>query len=304
MKNYLFVAEEFKAIVVEDNVLLNEPMCNHVSFKVGGPVDILVLPRNYTDVQELIKICNKHNTPYYIMGNGSNLLVKDGGIRGVVIKLSPLNIIEVTDNKIVAQSGALLSDVSDAALNNSLTGFEFACGIPGCVGGAVSMNAGAYIGEIKDVIESTLVLDKEGNIKRLAAEELKLSYRNSVILMEGYVVLEATFKLKVGDYDAIKSKIDELQFRRKDKQPLEYPSAGSTFKRPVGHFAGKLIEDSNLKGVSIGGAQVSAKHSGFIINAGNATAKDILALIKHVQNTVHEKFGVELHTEVRIVGED
>ena len=221
----------------------------------------------------------------------------------VVIKLSPLNIIEVTDNKIVAQS-ALLSDVSDAALNNSLTGFEFACGIPGCVGGAVSMNAGAYIGEIKDVIESTLVLDKEGNIKRLAAEELKLSYRNSVILMEGYVVLEATFKLKVGDYDAIKSKIDELQFRRKDKQPLEYPSAGSTFKRPVGHFAGKLIEDLNLKGVSIGGAQVSAKHSGFIINAGNATAKDILALIKHVQNTVHEKFGVELHTEVRIVGED
>ena len=304
MKNYLFVAEEFKAIVGEDNVLLNEPMCNHVSFKVGGPVDILVLPRNYTDVQELIKICNKHNTPYYIMGNGSNLLVKDGGIRGVVIKLSPLNIIEVTDNKIVAQSGALLSDVSDAALNNSLTGFEFACGIPGCVGGAVSMNAGAYIGEIKDVIESTLVLDKEGNIKRLAAEELKLSYRNSVILMEGYVVLEVTFKLKVGDYDAIKSKIDELQFRRKDKQPLEYPSAGSTFKRPVGHFAGKLIEDSNLKGVSIGGAQVSAKHSGFIINAGNATAKDILALIKHVQNTVHEKFGVELHTEVRIVGED
>ena len=298
------MAEEFKAIVGEDNVLLNEPMCNHVSFKVGGPVDILVLPRNYTDVQELIKICNKHNTPYYIMGNGSNLLVKDGGIRGVVIKLSPLNIIEVTDNKIVAQSGALLSDVSDAALNNSLTGFEFACGIPGCVGGAVSMNAGAYIGEIKDVIESTLVLDKEGNIKRLAAEELKLSYRNSVILMEGYVVLEATFKLKVGDYDAIKSKIDELQFRRKDKQPLEYPSAGSTFKRPVGHFAGKLIEDSNLKGVSIGGAQVSAKHSGFIINAGNATAKDILALIKHVQNTVHEKFGVELHTEVRIVGED
>lgn len=304
MKNYLFVAEEFKAIVGEDNVLLNEPMCNHVSFKVGGPVDILVLPRNYTDVQELIKICNKHNTPYYIMGNGSNLLVKDGGIRGVVIKLSPLNIIEVTDNKIVAQSGALLSDVSDAALNNSLTGFEFACGIPGCVGGAVSMNAGAYIGEIKDVIESTLVLDKEGNIKRLAAEELKLSYRNSVILMEGYVVLEATFKLKVGDYDAIKSKIDELQFRRKDKQPLEYPSAGSTFKRPVGHFAGKLIEDLNLKGVSIGGAQVSAKHSGFIINTGNATAKDILALIKHVQNTVHEKFGVELHTEVRIVGED
>lgn len=304
MKDYMNVAEEFKAIVGEDNILLNEPMSNHVSFKVGGPVDILVIPRNYADVQELIKICNRTKTPYYIMGNGSNLLVKDGGIRGVVIKLTSLNIIEVTDNKVVAQSGALLSDVSEAALNHSLTGFEFACGIPGCVGGAVAMNAGAYIGEIKDVIESTLVVDKEGNIKRLSAEELELSYRNSVILKEGYVVLEATFKLELGDYEKIKAKIDELQFRRRDKQPLEYPSAGSTFKRPVGYYAGKLIEDSNLKGVAIGGAQVSTKHSGFIINTGNATAKDVLDLIKHVQNTVYEKFGVELHTEVRIVGED
>lgn len=304
MKDCMFVAEKIKAIVGEDNVFLNEPMCNHISFKVGGPADILVMPRNYSDVQELIKICNKTEIPYYIMGNGSNLLVKDGGIRGVVIKLSPLNIIEVTDNKIVAQSGALLSDVSEAALNNSLTGFEFACGIPGCVGGAVAMNAGAYIGEIKDVIESTLVVDKEGNIKRLAAEELELSYRNSIILKEGYVVLEATFKLDFGNYDAIKAKIDDLQSRRREKQPLEYPSAGSTFKRPVGYYAGKLIEDSNLKGVSIGGAQVSTKHSGFIINKGNATAKDILDLIKHVQDTVYEKFAVELHTEVRIVGED
>lgn len=304
MKNCLYLLGEFKEIVGESNVLVDEPMKNHTSFKVGGPADILVIPSDYEEVQKLIKTCNRNEVPFFIMGNGSNLLVKDGGIRGVIIKLTTLDKIEVQGNKIVAQSGALLSDVSSIALENSLTGFEFACGIPGCVGGAVAMNAGAYISEIKNVIENALIIDKNGDMKRLSLQELELSYRNSVILKNGYTVLESVFSLKQGVYEEIKALIDDLQCRRTDKQPLEYPSAGSTFKRPEGYFAGKLIEDSNLKGVSIGGAQVSNKHSGFIINTGNATAKDVLNLIYYVQKTVFDKYGVELHTEVRIIGEE
>jgi UDP-N-acetylmuramate dehydrogenase len=304
MKDYLYLLGEFKEIVGESNVLVDEPMKNHTSFKVGGPADILVIPSDYQEVQKLIKVCKDKKVPFFIMGNGSNLLVKDGGMRGVVIKLTALNKIEVQGSKIVAQSGALLCDVSTCALNHSLTGFEFACGIPGCVGGAVAMNAGAYGGEIINVIDNALVIDNDANIKRLNLQELELSYRNSVILKQGFTVLEAVFNLKLGVYEDIKTRVDDLQGRRTDKQPLEYPSAGSTFKRPEGYFAGKLIEDSNLKGVTIGGAQVSNKHSGFIINAGNASAKDILNLIAYVQKTVLEKFGVELHTEIRIIGED
>ncbi|WP_139903907.1 UDP-N-acetylmuramate dehydrogenase [Clostridium thermarum] len=304
MKNYLYLLGEIKEIVGESNVLADEPMKNHTSFKVGGPADIFVIPKDYQEVQQLVKVCKDQNVPYFIIGNGSNLLVKDGGIRGVVIKLTALNKIEVQGNKIIAQSGALLSDVSTCALDHSLTGFEFACGIPGCVGGAVAMNAGAYISEMKNVIENALVIDNDANIRRLDLQELELSYRNSIILKQGFIVLEAVFNLKPGNYNDIKTLIDDLQKRRTDKQPLDYPSAGSTFKRPEGYFAGKLIEDSNLKGVSIGGAQVSNKHSGFIINTGNATAKDILSLIAYVQKTVFEKFGVELHTEVRIMGEE
>ena len=304
MKSYLALVDEFKEIVGESNVLVDEPMKNHTSFKVGGPADILVIPGDYEEVRKLIKKCKEKMLPFFIIGNGSNLLVRDGGIRGVVIKLTALNSIEVQGNKLVAQSGALLSDVSALALNKGLTGFEFACGIPGCVGGAVAMNAGAYIGEIKNVIDNALVIDNDGNMKRLNLQELDLSYRNSIILKQGYTVLEAVFNLRPGVFEEIKKIIDDLQGRRTDKQPLEYPSAGSTFKRPEGYFAGKLIEDSNLKGVSIGGAQVSNKHSGFIINTGNATAKDILNLITYVQKTVFDKFGVELHTEVRVIGEE
>ena len=242
--------------------------------------------------------------PFMVIGNGSNLLVKDGGIRGTVIKLSALNNIEVNGVEITAETGALLTDVSKIALKHSLTGFEFACGIPGSVGGAVFMNAGAYDGELSFVIEEAEVIDKDGNMLVLNKEELNLGYRTSAVMTNGYIVLRARFKLKQGEYDKIKGRIDELTFRREDKQPLEYPSAGSTFKRPVGYFAGKLIQDAGLKGFTLGGAAVSEKHSGFIINKEKATAKDILSLIDHVQKTVLDMFGVELHPEVRIVGED
>lgn len=304
MNKYAALLPQFQEVLGNKNVLVDEPMKNHTSFKVGGPVDILLTPEDYSGIQWSIKFCKKNNIPYFIIGNGSNLIVKDGGIRGVVIKLTKLDKILIDNTMITAQSGALLSDVSKAAMENSLTGFEFACGIPGCIGGAVAMNAGAYISEIKNVIKSALVIDNEGEMLELAKDSLELEYRNSIILKKGYTVLEAVFSVEKGEYNAIKDLVEDLQARRKDKQPLEYPSAGSTFKRPEGHFASKLIQDSNLKGLSVGGAQVSVKHSGFIINTGNATAKDILELIHLVQKAVDEKFAVKLHTEVRIIGEE
>ena len=232
------------------------------------------------------------------------MLVKDGGIRGVVIKLSNLLSIEVNGNIIKASSGTLLEDVSKKAVENSLTGFEFACGIPGSVGGAVFMNAGAYDGEIKNVIKEAEVLDRDGNIKVLSKEELELGYRTSKVMKDNLVVISATFELTKGDKEKIRERVNELTEKRESKQPLEYPSAGSTFKRPEGYFAGKLIQDAGLKGASLGGAAVSEKHSGFVINKDGATAEDVLNLIAHVQNEVKKQFGVELHTEVRIIGED
>ena len=304
MNQYIDFKDRLSKIVSKTNILLNEPMKNHTSFKVGGPVDIMAIPEVYSDLQKIIKLCIEEKVPYHVIGNGSNLLVRDKGIRGVVIKLTGFNGIKVDGERIITQSGALIGDVSEKALEASLSGFEFACGIPGSVGGAVAMNAGAYISEIANVIESAYVLDNNGDFRTLSKEELELGYRISAILKYGYTVMEATFKLVTGDHDTIKNKIDDLQTRRKDKQPLEFPSAGSTFKRPEGHFAGKLIEDSGLKGFNIGDAEVSQKHSGFIINKGNASAKDVLDLIAHVQMVVLERFGVELHPEVRIVGED
>jgi UDP-N-acetylmuramate dehydrogenase len=291
-------------LIGKDKVLLNESMKYHTSFKVGGPSDVMVIPENYEILQQVIRTCMDEQVPFYVIGNGTNLLVKDKGIRGVVIKITKLDKITIEDKKLVSQSGALIADVSQRALEASLTGFEFACGIPGCVGGAVAMNAGAYISEIANVIESALIIDNFGEIRRLSKDELELGYRSSAVLKYGYTVLEASFNLQSGDYSAIKEKVDDLQRRRREKQPLEYPSAGSTFKRPEGFFAGKLIEDCGLKGTSIGGAEVSQKHSGFIINKGNAKAKDIIDLIAYVQKVVLEKFGVELHPEVRIIGED
>ena len=288
----------------EEDITVDSPMSEHIYFRVGGPADILVTPVNEEQVVNTLKLCREYNVPYFILGNGSNILVKDGGISGVVIKFNKLNKITTEGNCVTAQSGALLKDVSKAALENNLRGFEFACGIPGSIGGAVFMNAGAYDGEMAHVIKSARVIDENCNIKNLTKEELELGYRSSIVMKKGYVVIEATVELESGEYASIKDKIDDLTNRRESKQPLEYPSAGSTFKRPEGYFAGKLIQDSGLKGFSIGGAAVSEKQSGFVINKGGATAKDVLDVIAHVQKTVKENFDVELHTEVRIIGRD
>ena len=296
--------ELFKGLYKDENIIINAEMKNYVHFRVGGPADVLLIPEFKDQVIKSIEICRKNNIPFYVVGNGSNLLVKDGGIRGVVIKLKELKSISLRDDILEAECGAMLKDISKAALDNSLTGLEFSCGIPGTVGGAVFMNAGAYDGEISQVIESAEVIDENGNIEVLNKEELELGYRSSIVMKKGYVVLSAKFKLRKGESEKIQGVVDDLTFRRESKQPLEYPSAGSTFKRPTGYFAGKLIQDAGLKGYEIGGAAVSEKHSGFVINKNNATAKDILNLIEHIQNEVKNQFGVDLHPEVRIIGED
>lgn len=303
--NYIqyFVAELNK-FMDEDDIKIDVPMKKYTSFKVGGNADLFITPKKYENVNKIMNLCKANNVNYYIVGNGSNLLIKDGGIRGVVIKLSKLNKITIDGENITAQGGASIGTVSLKSRDESLTGLEFACGIPGTIGGAVAMNAGAYNGEIADVIESVLVMDNDGQILRLNKEELELGYRTSAILKHNYIVLEANFKLQKGDHEKIATRISDLMRRRREKQPLEYPSAGSTFKRPEGQFAAKLIQDSGLKGTQMGGAQVSDKHSGFIINKDNATAKDILDLIHFVEKTVKEKFDVELEPEVRIWGED
>lgn len=304
MNQYCNYKDLFKDIYLEDSIKVNEPMKKHITFKVGGPADILLEPSDEEQIIKSIEICKNNNIPYIVIGNGSNLLVRDGGIRGVIIKLSGLNFIKVDGNYITAGAGVALKEVSDVALENSLTGFEFASGIPGSVGGAVFMNAGAYDGEMKNIISSVTVLDKEGNIVTLEKDELEFGYRTSSVKTEGYIVISAQFELQLGDKVKIKNRIDELTQKREEKQPLEYASAGSTFKRPEGYFAGKLIQDAGLKGFTIGGAAVSQKHSGFVINTGNATAQDVLDVIKHVQDEVKNQFGVELKTEVRIIGED
>lgn len=304
MNQFLKYKGLFYKIYKDDEIEFNADMKQNTSFKVGGTADVLLCPKEYSQLQETVRICNENNIPFIVLGNGSNILVRDGGIREVVIKLTSINFLEISQNKIKAGSGVSLKEVSDFALENSLTGFEFACGIPGSVGGAVFMNAGAYNGEIKNIITQAEVLDREGNIKTLDKEQLSFDYRKSNIMEQGYIVLSAVFTLEYGDKETIKSTIDDLTARREEKQPLEYPSAGSTFKRPKGYFAGKLIQDCELKGFTIGGAAVSEKHSGFVINKGNATAKDVLDVISHVQETVMQKFGVKLETEVRIIGEE
>ena len=287
-----------------NDIKIDEKLSEYVNFKVGGPADILLIPNSKEQVIKSIKICKENNIPFYLIGNGSNILVRDGGFRGVVLSLKNVKNIYVDGEKIEAECGVTLKEVSDKAIENSLTGFEFACGIPGTIGGAVFMNAGAYDGEISKVIESAEVIDENCNIIRLSREELDFGYRSSLVMKKGYTVLSAVFKLEKGQVKTIKELIEDLTNKRESKQPLEYPSAGSTFKRPTGYFAGKLIQDAGLKGYSIGGAAVSEKHSGFVINKGNATAKDITDLIKHIQDEVKKQFGVDLHPEVRIIGEE
>jgi len=304
MMQYEELIKQINKVILKANIKINEPMENYTSFKVGGPADILVTPENAEEVQSIIKICKENKVDYYLIGNGSNLLVRDGGIRGVVIKLSNLNKIEVEGNMIIAQSGATLYDVTMIALDKGLKGIEFASGIPGSMGGAAAMNAGAYDGEMSMVLESILAIDNNGELLTLTNEEMELTYRSSAVLINGYTVISVTLKLSEGDKETIKARMDVLAKRRSDKQPLEYPSAGSTFKRPEGHYASVLIQDCDLKGISVGDAEVSVKHSGFIINKKNASAKNILDLIKLVQKKVKEKYGVQLDTEVKIWGED
>ena len=291
-----------KLIVGDSNVRCDEPMSLHCTFKAGGTAKYYVIPDEYTKVRDVLRLCVEENIPYYIIGNGSNLLVQDDGFDGVIIEIdSSLAEVEIKGNEIVAKAGAKLSRIAVMALNESLTGFEFAHGIPGNLGGAVTMNAGAYGGEMKDVLKWVKVLDNNGEMKTLRAEELELGYRTSIIVKEKMIVLEACIELKKDNKDEIENHMKELMAKRKEKQPLEYPSAGSTFKRPEGYFAGKLIQDAGLKGYRVGGAMVSEKHSGFVINYDNATATDIINLMKNVRKKVYEEFQVTLEPEVKIL---
>ncbi|MFR4163626.1 MAG: UDP-N-acetylmuramate dehydrogenase [Paraclostridium sordellii] len=303
--NKEFIYKNLLNILDKEGIYLNEPMKNHISFKVGGPADFLLKPKTEDEIKRLIEFFKNENIPYIVIGNGSNLLVKDGGIRGVVIKIADnFNKFEIEDTKVIAQSGALLSFMGKAILNKSLTGFEFAAGIPGTLGGAIAMNAGAYGGEMKDIVKSVRLMDSKGNIIELSNKEMEFEYRRSLISKSDYIVLSAIMELKEGNFDEIKGYMKELTKSRVTKQPLNLPSAGSTFKRPEGHFAAKLIEDSGLKGLTLGGARVSEKHSGFVVNIGDAKAKDIIELINVVKSTVYSKFGVMLEEEVKILGDE
>ena len=287
-----------------DRVLLEEPMKLHTTFRIGGPAEIFVMPEGLEEVQRILEICRTEDLPYFILGNGSNLLVSDRGYRGVVIQLDRnFGEVKVEGTEIHASAGALLSTIAVAARRASLTGFEFAGGIPGTLGGAVVMNAGAYGGEMKDVLRKVMVMDQNGKVFEIPAEELQMGYRTSIIKTAGYIVLGAVLSLKEGTLEEIKMLTRKLSEQRTSKQPLEYPSAGSTFKRPEGYFAGKLIMDSGLRGYRVGGAQVSEKHCGFVINTGDATAEDVCGLMKHVTETVYAKFGVTLEPEVKFLGE-
>ena len=293
---------ELQNIVGQQNIKIDEPMKKHTTFKVGGDAKFLVTPTSIQDIKSVIEYLKDNGIKYYILGNGSNVLVRDSGIDGVVIKIaSNFNSVDVTKEQITAQAGAFLSTIAQCALKNSLSGFEFASGIPGTLGGAIIMNAGAYGREMKDVVVDVDVLDDLGNIKTLTNEQLEFGYRTSKIASSNYVVLGAKIKLCSGDSKKIKEYMNELAQKRRQKQPLNYPSAGSTFKRPEGYFAAKLIEDAGLKGYSIGGAKVSDKHAGFIVNVGNATAQDILSLMEYVRDTVWQKFKVSLEPEIKTI---
>lgn len=290
-------------IIGTDGVLEKEPMSAHTSFKVGGPADILVKPGSVEELKACLALLEEHCVPWQIIGNGSNLLVSDAGIEGVVIEICDrFSQVCVDGCHINAQSGALLSVVASRAVNANLTGFEFAGGIPGTLGGAVVMNAGAYGGEMKDVIESVTVLTREGNVICMDAGQLELGYRHSCIPEKEYVVLGARLRLRQGNPEAILEITRDLTQKRTSKQPLHLPSAGSTFKRPPGYFAGQLIEESGMKGVRYGDAQVSEKHCGFVVNMGNASCHEVMSLIRLVQRVVRNRFGILLETEVKVIG--
>ena len=296
--------EELKNILGDEGVKVEEAMSRHTSFKVGGNAQIFVEPGDEEALQRLLKLINAEKIDHYIIGNGSNMLVSDKGYKGIIISMLKFTSPSLIENEsITISAGKTLKELTEFARDNSLSGLEFAYGIPGSVGGAVFMNAGAYDGEIKEVLDKVKVMDKEGNVLSLNTGELDLSYRHSNIEEKGYIVLEAKFNLKKADKSAIWKKMQELMARRIDKQPLNFPSAGSTFKRPEGYFAGKLIDDAGLRGYSIGGAKVSDKHCGFIVNAGKASADEVYSLIAYVRLKVKEKFDVQLEPEIRVLGE-
>lgn len=288
----------------EIEIKQNEPLSHYTNTKTGGPADWLAFPVNVDQVKQLVSFVHDAHMPLTIIGNASNLIVKDGGIAGLTIITTGMKSIQVNGDTVSADAGAAYIDVTKVARDHSLTGLEFAAGIPGSVGGAVFMNAGAYGGETQFVVSAATIMLPNGDIKKLNNQELDFGYRHSSVQDNGAVVLSADFKLKPGDKSAITAKMDDLNARRAAKQPLDLPSCGSVFKRPKGYFAGKLIHDAGLQGYTSGGAQVSTKHAGFIVNINHGTATDYLNVIHHVQKTVHDKFGVDLHTEVRIIGRD
>lgn len=285
------------------DVRINEPLKKYTYTKVGGNADYLVFPRNKIELSRVVKYANQHNIPWMVLGNGSNIIVREGGIRGFVIVLAKLNGITINGYVIEAEAGANLIETTQVARRHSLTGFEFACGIPGSVGGAVYMNAGAYGGEIAHILLSTQILTKDGEIKNLEAREMKFGYRHSVIQDSGAIVISAKFSLHPGDYTVITQEMNRLTHLRELKQPLELPSCGSVFKRPLGHFAGQLISEAGLKGYRIGGVEVSKKHAGFMVNIANGTANDYEALIEYVIATVKNNSEITLEREVRIIGD-
>lgn len=293
-----------ESIVAAENILLEEPMHKHTTFRVGGPAEVFVTVENKEQLEKIIKYLNLVERPYFILGNGSNLLVGDKGYRGVIIRLGgEFNTLKTEGTLLTAGASVLLSAAAREAMENGLTGMEFASGIPGSIGGGVKMNAGAYDGEMRQIVESVQVMYKDGSILDLDNETMEFGYRNSVIKNRPYVVLQVSLRLQPGNREEILDRMNELAARRKEKQPLEFASAGSTFKRPEGYFAGKLIMDSGLRGARIGGAQISEKHCGFVINDGTATAADIAELIQEVSETVKEKFGVTLEPEVILLGD-
>ena len=298
------VYEYISQYVDPQDILKNEPMSRHTTFCVGGEAEAFLRIRNKEQLEKLIPYFKLAELPYFVIGNGSNLLVGDKGYRGVILQIfKKMNQIRVEENKIYAGAGALLSKIAAAALADSLTGFEFAAGIPGTLGGAVRMNAGAYGGEMKQVLESVEVMTADGEFLTIPVEEMGLAYRTSVVEQKNYIVLEAVISLEKGNPEKIKEVMDDLKEKRVTKQPLEYASAGSTFKRPEGYFAGKLIEDAGLRGFRVGDAQVSEKHCGFVINRGNASAAEVMELMRQVEDKVEENSGVRLEAEVRRIGE-
>lgn len=294
---------ELQNVMGGSGIFMEEPMKKHTTFRVGGPADVLVQP-DETALAAILALCRQYHVPYSFIGNGSNLLVGDKGIRGVVIEMTePMGNIEVQGTRITAQAGAMLSKIANTAASNGLGGMEFAAGIPGSVGGAVVMNAGAYGGEMKDIIEKVYVLDENGAQLELGRDALDFGYRHSCIPEKKYIVTKVVLELVPRDEAEIRSEMKELNEKRAEKQPLQYPSAGSTFKRPEGYFAGKLIMDAGLRGYQVGGAQVSEKHCGFVINKGDATAADICQLMRDVSDKVQAQFGVVLEPEVKMIGE-